>query len=103
MPEEYGEGSGTFEDGKAKWAFSTLRKARNISRNLNVEALPAPLHGLGYAASELGLQHGGEIPGMLNNLLKDGLLRIGQSFYPISLEATPLKLHDRMETVPAVP
>jgi len=85
MPEFYGEGAGTFEDGKAKRAFSTLRKAENISRNLNLEALFATLHVFTFAASELRLQHGCEIPGMLNNLLKDGLLRIGQSFHAISL------------------
>ena len=93
MPEFYGEGAGTFEDGKAKRAFSTLRKAENISRNLNLEALFATLHVFTFAASELRLQHGCEIPGMLNNLLEDGLLRVGRSFHVLSLRAALLKLH----------
>lgn len=80
MPDEYGQGPGAFVDAKAKRAFSTFGKALNVSRNLNLEALPAALHRLSFAASELRLQHGCEVSGMLNNLLEDGLLRVGRSF-----------------------
>jgi hypothetical protein len=90
MPDEYGEGTGAFADAKAKRAFSTLGKALNVSHNLNLEALPAALHRFSFAASELRLQHGCEIPGMLNNLLEDGLLRVGRSFHVISLRAALL-------------
>lgn len=93
MPDEYGEGTGAFADAKAKRAFSTFGKALNVSRNLNLEALPAALHRLSFAASELRPQHGCEIPGMLNNLLEDGLLRVGRSFHVLSLRAALLKLH----------
>lgn len=94
VPDEYGEGTGAFADAKAKRAFSTFGKALNVSRNFNLEALPAALHHrLSFAASELRLQHGCEISGMLNNLLEDGLLRVGRSFHVISLRAALIKLH----------